>query len=174
MVSTCGAKTRSGEPCKNGAMGNGRCRMHGGMSTGAPKGNKNAVKTGEFETIWVDALDDIERELFDRIDTDALFQIDQEIRLLDIRERRMLMRIKDIQEGKTTLFRYEDKADAIHRIEEALTRIQERKAKYLELINKLDPSEETEDDDGFMDALKGRASEVWQRDAENIEEDEEE
>ena len=26
----CGAKTRSGEPCKSKAMTNGRCRMHGG------------------------------------------------------------------------------------------------------------------------------------------------
>lgn len=28
----CGAKTRSGHPCKNSAMPNGRCRMHGGKS----------------------------------------------------------------------------------------------------------------------------------------------
>jgi hypothetical protein len=30
----CGAKCRSGIPCKNAAMRNGRCRMHGGKSTG--------------------------------------------------------------------------------------------------------------------------------------------
>jgi hypothetical protein len=30
----CGAKTRSGAPCKGAAMPNGRCRMHGGPSTG--------------------------------------------------------------------------------------------------------------------------------------------
>jgi len=30
----CGAKTRKGPPCKNWAMANGRCRMHGGKSTG--------------------------------------------------------------------------------------------------------------------------------------------
>ena len=30
----CGAKTRSGLPCKSPAMKNGRCRMHGGTSTG--------------------------------------------------------------------------------------------------------------------------------------------
>lgn len=28
----CGAKTRSGTPCKNWPMANGRCRLHGGMS----------------------------------------------------------------------------------------------------------------------------------------------
>ena len=30
----CGAKTRKGTPCKSPAMKNGRCRMHGGKSTG--------------------------------------------------------------------------------------------------------------------------------------------
>ena len=32
----CGAKTRSGHPCKAKAVkGKNRCRMHGGLSTGA-------------------------------------------------------------------------------------------------------------------------------------------
>ena len=48
----CGAKTRSGRPCKNRAMANGRCRMHGGKSTGAPpekmKKNQNAKTHGLF------------------------------------------------------------------------------------------------------------------------------
>lgn len=42
----CGAKTRSGEPCKRfGNKRNGRCKLHGGRSTGAktPEG-KLAVK----------------------------------------------------------------------------------------------------------------------------------
>jgi hypothetical protein len=33
----CGAKARTtGQPCKGWAMKNGRCRMHGGKSTGRP------------------------------------------------------------------------------------------------------------------------------------------
>ena len=33
----CGAKTRSGHPCKSPAIhGKARCRMHGGKSTGGP------------------------------------------------------------------------------------------------------------------------------------------
>lgn len=33
----CGAKTRSGDPCKSPAIhGKARCRMHGGKSTGRP------------------------------------------------------------------------------------------------------------------------------------------
>lgn len=31
----CGAKTRAGTPCKRHARANGRCRLHGGLSTGA-------------------------------------------------------------------------------------------------------------------------------------------
>ena len=30
----CGAKTRRGTPCQCPAMPNGRCRLHGGLSTG--------------------------------------------------------------------------------------------------------------------------------------------
>jgi len=30
----CGAKTRKGQPCHQPAMKNGRCRLHGGKSTG--------------------------------------------------------------------------------------------------------------------------------------------
>src|SRR3954447_18978582 len=44
----CGAKTRSGKPCQSPGMPNGRCRMHGGPSPGAPKGNQNAYKHGRY------------------------------------------------------------------------------------------------------------------------------
>ena len=42
----CGAKTRSGRPCKGPAMKNGRCRMHGGKSTGprTPEGLEQSKK----------------------------------------------------------------------------------------------------------------------------------
>jgi hypothetical protein len=46
----CGAKTRKGTACLGPAMPNGRCRMHGGKSTGAPKGNQNALKHGRFSS----------------------------------------------------------------------------------------------------------------------------
>ena len=47
----CGAKTRKGSRCQSPAMPNGRCRMHGGKSTGAPKGNKNAWKHGHYSKV---------------------------------------------------------------------------------------------------------------------------
>ena len=38
----CGAKTRSGTPCQAPAIRDKkRCRMHGGNSPGAPRGEKN-------------------------------------------------------------------------------------------------------------------------------------
>jgi hypothetical protein len=44
----CGARTRSGVPCQSPIVhGKTRCRMHGGAKgSGAPLGNKNALKTG--------------------------------------------------------------------------------------------------------------------------------
>ena len=47
----CGAKTRKGARCQSPAMPNGRCRMHGGKSTGAPKCNKNAWKHGRYSKV---------------------------------------------------------------------------------------------------------------------------
>jgi hypothetical protein len=40
----CGARTRAGCPCRQPAMPNGRCRLHGGLSTGArtPEGRRRA------------------------------------------------------------------------------------------------------------------------------------
>jgi uncharacterized protein YjcR len=46
----CGAKTRKGTPCKAPVVkGRSRCRMHGGArGSGAPRGNKNALKHGYY------------------------------------------------------------------------------------------------------------------------------
>lgn len=67
----CGAKTRKGSPCARPGMKNGRCKLHGGMSTGAPKGTQNALKHGLYSRVFSDAqLDeavamegDVSREL---------------------------------------------------------------------------------------------------------------
>jgi len=66
----CGAKTRSGEPCKNWAMSNGRCRMHGGTSTGPPltAGGRYSTKhraslAAKVETFQAAPVDDLTQEL---------------------------------------------------------------------------------------------------------------
>jgi hypothetical protein len=50
MSPRCGARTRSGGPCRSPAVsGKKRCRMHGGApGSGAPKQNQNALKHGLF------------------------------------------------------------------------------------------------------------------------------
>jgi hypothetical protein len=40
-VKRCGAKTRRKTACQAPAMPNGRCRLHGGLSPGAPTGERN-------------------------------------------------------------------------------------------------------------------------------------
>ena len=52
----CGAKTRAGRSCRCPAMSNGKCRIHGGASPGAPRGAAN----GRFKDgYWTrDALEE--------------------------------------------------------------------------------------------------------------------
>ena len=84
MANLCGAKTRSGSPCQSKAMANGRCRMHGGKSTGAPKGNKNNLKAGG---IYSQFLTDEERAISAAME---LGNLDEEIKLCKIRLMRAL------------------------------------------------------------------------------------
>jgi len=50
----CGAKTRAGTPCKlNSLYGNGRCKYHGGLSTGATtEAGKAKVAKNGFKQGW--------------------------------------------------------------------------------------------------------------------------
>ena len=50
VVKRCGARTRSGSPCKNYAMrnGSGRCKFHGGMSTG-PRTAAGKARVGQAQ-----------------------------------------------------------------------------------------------------------------------------
>lgn len=46
IVRKCGARTRAGTPCQQPGMKNGRCRLHGGKSTGprTPEGLERSRK----------------------------------------------------------------------------------------------------------------------------------
>lgn len=163
---------------KGGApKGNQNAKGNRGGS-GGPPGNKKAVTTGEYETIWLDALEEDEQELVDLIDTDPIQQADDAIMLLSIRERRMLQRISKLMNGLTEKQRrvlnelkaikdvmtvHDEKTgvtktipvtrtelveseieetefraiDDIIKLEEALTRVQDKKLKAIELKNKL-------------------------------------
>lgn len=162
--------------------------------------NKNAVTTGEFESIFFDTLEDDEIKLINNIEIEKRNLLTQEIQLLTVRERRMLKRIANLKNKEMTLKSYktgiERDADTdlkefesnliqIQNIEEALTRIQDRKQKSIDLLHKFDIDEakidiavmKTElailkqgedegeiEDDGFIEALNAQAKEVWNDD----------
>ena len=80
---------------KGGQPGNKNAEGHGG--TGPPQ-NKNAVKTGEFETLFFDTLNPEEKQLAAMVQSDKEQLLLQEIKLLTVREHRMLKRIESLQQ----------------------------------------------------------------------------
>ncbi|TKB25282.1 hypothetical protein FCL47_14590 [Desulfopila sp. IMCC35006] len=84
MKELCGAKKRSGEPCRKPPMkGKARCRLHGGLSTGPPLGSKNA----EVHGIYTRHLSAAESERFQSL---QLGSVDDELKLCRIRLERAL------------------------------------------------------------------------------------
>lgn len=145
--------TRGAQPNNRNAAG------HGGTG---PPGNKNALKTGEFETLFFDTLVPEEKQLMAAMPTDKENLLLHEIRLLTVRERRMLHRIEDIRtasgcgeneepvpgmtlvkrqtgiekEKATDLKEYHGKLGQIQAVEDALTRVQARKQKAIDSLHR--------------------------------------
>ncbi len=135
--------TRGAPPGNQNAVGN-----KGGA---APPGNKNAVTTGEFETLLFDCLEPEERRLAEAVPTDKEQLLLQEIRLLTVRERRMLQRIENLRQSDFTTVKKktgtekdkrtdlnEDHATLgqIQHIEDALTRVQARKQAAIDSLHR--------------------------------------
>lgn len=98
----CGAKTRSGTPCKNHAMANGKCRMHGGKSTGPKdktklKENKNAEKHGFFSKYLPEETLNIIKEIQEKDPLDLLWDNIQ-IQYAAIIRSQMIMHVTDKNE----------------------------------------------------------------------------
>ena len=127
--------------------------------TGAEIGNKNAVTTGEYENIYKDVLDEDELDLYENYQVDDVEQLlMEEYKILTIREKRMLKRIKKLNEQKDmtidfirkknskseteTITEAEPTINLIKRIEEGLTRVQEAKRKCIESLNKINDGED--------------------------------
>ncbi|WP_250673530.1 hypothetical protein LZ906_007805 [Paraclostridium ghonii] len=123
----------------------------------ARPGNKNAVKTGEFESIFFDTLEEDELELVDNTPVEKMKLLKQEIKLLTVRERRMLKRISLLKEKEITLVltksgvekgmdteisEYEATLGHIQSIEEALTRVQGKKQKAIDSLHKFEIDEQ--------------------------------
>lgn len=91
-------KSNSNVTNKSGAPpGNKNAKGNKGGSP--PKGNKNAIKTGEYETIFADMLSDEEKDIYSNLNDDPFFILNDEIRLLKIRQFRMMKRIKEAEKG---------------------------------------------------------------------------
>ena len=81
-------------------IGNQNAKGNKGNSRASPpKRNKNALKTGEYETIFFDTLSDDEKDIYSSLDDDPSFVLSEEIRLLKIRQIRMMKRIKEAESG---------------------------------------------------------------------------
>ncbi|WP_270791526.1 phage terminase small subunit [Enterococcus faecalis] len=71
----------------------------GNSRASPPIGNKNAIKTGEYETIFADMLSDEEKNIYSNMNDDPYLILDEEIRMLKVRQYRMLKRIKEAESG---------------------------------------------------------------------------
>ncbi|MGS6444372.1 phage terminase small subunit, partial [Enterococcus hirae] len=81
-------------------FGNQNARGNKGNSRASPPvGNKNALKTGEYETIFYETLSDEEKDIYSSLDDDPSFVLSEEIRLLKIRQLRMMKRIQQAEAG---------------------------------------------------------------------------
>lgn len=81
-------------------FGNQNAKGNKGNSRASPPvGNKNALKTGEYETIFYETLSDEEKDIYSNLNNDPSFVLSEEIRLLKIRQFRMMKRIQQAEAG---------------------------------------------------------------------------
>ena len=77
--------------------------MHGGASRrkdGAPKGSKNALKTGQYETILASTMTPEELSYRDSLDINPLTTLRETLKTLRMRELRILRRIKKAMDAE--------------------------------------------------------------------------
>ncbi|MBG8521300.1 small subunit of terminase [Enterococcus faecium] len=81
-------------------IGNQNAKGNKGNSRASPPvGNKNALKTGEYETIFFETLSDEEKDIYSSLNDNPSFVLSEEIRLLKIRQFRMMKRIQQAEAG---------------------------------------------------------------------------
>lgn len=84
---------------KGAPIGNKNALGNPGNSRASPPlGNKNAVKTGEFEKIYFDLLSDDEKAIYSA-DFSFSERLEQDIQELTMRKYRMMKRIKNAEDG---------------------------------------------------------------------------
>lgn len=152
----CGAKTRKGTPCQKMALKNGKCRLHGGKSTGPQdkeklsnslKGNKNAVKTGEYETISFSTLTDAEKELYGQVTTDPSKQVEGRYKMVEIRTFRLMQRYLAEME------REKPRESILDSLEASLNRIDSRAIELIRENIALQEGSKADDNNGSLEQL---------------------
>ena len=128
-------------------MDNGRCRMHGGTSTGPSKGSQNARTHGAYAKVYDDTLTDEEADLLaDGADVAAYIQ--EQIGFVRIRMRRVTRKIED--------------AGALWpEAENALSGLQRELRQLLKLRADLEAQRETSDDN--LDELLQKIGSIRRR-----------
>jgi uncharacterized protein YjcR len=66
---------------------------------GGPARNTKAIKTGEFRSLWMDALTEEQQLKLERVVLDPLEQINDAIKLYSYREMEMMLQIRDLKSG---------------------------------------------------------------------------
>lgn len=138
----------------------------GNSGGSAPKGNKNAVTTGEFENIFDTVLDEDEQKILNKELNGTKETILQEIKILTIREKRMLARIKELKDKNRDMTIMKIHKDSngtsteiahtlhlINKVEEGLTRVQETKRRDLELLYRINNNDGNNDNKSYVELV---------------------
>ncbi len=155
---------------------------------GGQPGNTNARKHGGYTTVRLEVLNDEERDMISDIDTDEEYQLEEQLILYTIRERRILQYIKSVKatavKGKveigsnigamsekdegtsqkkmkpryTTSF-LERQELAVLRLERELTSIQRNKTRVINSLAELRRYKDNSSDD-WLDAFFSAVSET--------------
>lgn len=115
------------------------------------EGNKNAVTTGEYENIFSSVFDDDENTIMQGSPKGTRATLLEELKILTIREKRMLSRIKTLKDKNRdlTITKMQKNQDnnsteaqntllLINKIEDGLTRVQESKRRMLDLLYRIE------------------------------------
>lgn len=166
-------RKRGGQPGNKNSKGK---KNAAGSHKGAPPGNKNAEKDGAYSAVLLDALTDEERELMEKTPLEVRAALEDEMKVLKYRERKILSKIAEYEKageeavylsatteirGKNnTTMRFSDSAfKRVQALQEALYKVQGRIAKITDSLRALDESKARLDlEKQRLEILRMRAS----------------
>lgn len=168
-------RKRGGQPGNKNAVGH-----------GAPKGNKNNYKHGLYETIYWDTITEEELQMVQNMHYEEERLLEEQIALLTIRERRLMKSIEEKKNAKgglalesvvsrsleikgniikgeqqkqtETTTRTISTFEVIQKLEAELTRVQARKTRCIEALNKIRLERQklaSDSEDEIADLLRG-------------------